>query len=137
LALTPSAKRALNHAGSPGILLNNMPWAYRTCVFGLSWHIIGPYFGLSCHSHNNKWGSHAKLSCENIMSPFNPWESINHVSTVNFLLNTSSMANYQWDSEKTRHTSRPGAWTSSKHPTSQNPKDHTTEKGFASVEKNS
>jgi len=57
-------------------------------------------------SHNNKWGTivslvtttneahvlnfHVRILCL-LSTHFNPWESINHVSTVNFLLNTSSM----------------------------------------------
>jgi hypothetical protein len=49
LTLTPSVKWALYQAGTPGLLLNNMPRAYGMCVRGLSWHIICGYFGLSCH----------------------------------------------------------------------------------------
>ncbi len=74
------------------------------------------------------------------MSPFNPFQPMRIYQPRQYCKFPSQYIiydYYQWDSEKTRHMSIPGAWTSSKHPTSQNPKDHTTEKGFASVEKNS
>jgi hypothetical protein len=68
--------------------------AYHMCIL---WTIVSLSHRFLRKQLNNKWGLHAKLSCENIMSIFNPWESIDQpLEYCNFLSQLCIASDHLW-----------------------------------------